>query len=32
MTRPAVPSARLSPISGVNAELISWERPRRKMP
>ena len=32
MTRPAVPLARFSPMSGANAELISWERPRRNVP
>ena len=32
MTRPAVPVARFSPSSGMNAELISCERPRRNTP
>jgi hypothetical protein len=32
MTRPAGPSARRRPMSGRNAALISWRRPRRKVP
>ena len=32
MTRPAGPSARCSPSSGANAELMSSERPLRKTP
>ncbi|GAB3355488.1 hypothetical protein GCM10027300_23940 [Modestobacter lapidis] len=32
MTLPAGPAARRSPISGMNAALISCRRPRRKVP
>ena len=32
MAWPNAPSARLRPNSGMNAELISWRRPVRKVP